>query len=216
VCGRGKLTATPEELRRLFEVDPAPLEPHWNISPTQPIAIIRTPGALEEVRFGLVPSWSREPKMKWINARAETVTKQGAFKTLLRERRCLVIVDGFYEWKRIDKKHKVPHLVTLPSGEPFAMAGLWDRWSSRDGEIIDSCAVLTVDAVPPVRELHDRMPLILEPEAYHAWLDVRTAHPETLLERVRRERLVAVAVSDVVNNPRNDDPRCAAPLGSEA
>jgi len=214
MCGRGKLTATPAELRQLFGLNDVELEPHWNISPTQPVAIIRTPGELEHVRFGLIPSSSPAPKMKMVNVRAESL-RNGAFRSLFQARRCLVVLDGFYEWKR-NGAQKQPFLLHLRNNEPFALGAIWDRWTSHDGEIVDSCAVVTIPPVPPVSELHDRMPLVLDPAVYSKWLDPKTANPEKLLGAARRDTFISVAVSDVVNSPANDDPRCVEPVAIEA
>jgi putative SOS response-associated peptidase YedK len=213
VCGRAKLTAPPEVLRELFELREVPhIGARYNIAPTQLLAVIRRPGELEQLRFGLVPPWARDVSegSRFINARSETVAKQPAFRDAFRQRRCLVVVDGFYEWSHAGKR-KQPHLVHLTSGEPFALAGLWETWHSRDGEVVESVAVITAPSKGAIAPLHDRMPIVLAPETYRAWLDPASPEPERLLEPSRMTEIVAEAVSTAVNDARNDGPECVLP-----
>ncbi len=207
MCGRATLTSSPKDLRELFDLHEMPqLVPRFSIAPTQPLAVIRQPHRLELLRWGL-PSAAHGG----INVRGESVARAPAYRDAVRSRRCLVIVDGFYEWKRNGKTTQ-PFLIQRPDRKPFALAGIWDRSVSSEGEVIESCAVITRDAVGPVAELHDRMPLILAPTSYSSWLDVNFKDAAQLLVPQATE-LVLRAVSPLVNNPANDDARCLEPRG---
>lgn len=182
MCGRFSLTADGETLAAFFELPAltAPLEPRFNIAPTQSVAIIRLSqgGArrLDLVRWGLVPHWSRDRRVsaRLINARAESVHEKPAFREAMKRRRCLVAADGFYEWKRTGST-KQPFLVRLRDGAPFAMAGLWERWRDEHDQVLDSCTIITTRANALVAPIHDRMPVILPPETWDAWLARNTA-----------------------------------------
>ena len=171
MCGRTVLAASPENLREVFGLDHVPeLKPHYNIPPSQPLAVVRvlrgspTPArTMDLLRWGLVPAWADDLKMgnRLALARVETVATTPAFRDAFRSRRCLVVVDGFYEWKRDGKSASHPYVFRRPDQAPFALAGLWDRWTSKDGEVVESCAILTQPALPPVSEVHGRMPVML-------------------------------------------------------
>ena len=213
VCGRGKLTATGEDLRRAFGLHEVPhIDPHWNLAPTQNLAVIRTPGELTEMRFGLLPRFARDPKegTRFINARVETVTTQSAYRDAFAKRRCLVVLDGFYEWQK-DGKAKQPYLFERADHVPFALAGVWERWTSKQtGEVIDSVAIITCPALPPVLALHDREPVQMPPDTYDAWLDPGTAEPMALL-RAGGVELGPAGLPKAMNSPKNDGPECVAP-----
>jgi putative SOS response-associated peptidase YedK len=224
MCGRTALTASPEDLRELFGLDETPhVVPHYNVPPSQPLHAVRvvrggTRRTLELLRWGLVPYWADDPKMghRLALSRVETVAATPAFRDALRRHRCLVVVDGFYEWKHAGAKSKKgtkpsqPFFVRRPDGAPFALAGVWDRWVSRDGEVLESCAIVTQPARPPVDAIHDRMPLVLEKEDWDRWLDPQLGDVTALL-RPRSPALVAHPVSTYVNDPRHDDAQCAEP-----
>jgi putative SOS response-associated peptidase YedK len=213
MCGRAKLTTPPEVLRELFELREVPsLGAHYNIAPTQLLAVIRRPGELEELRFGLVPPWARSVAEgnRFINARAETVAKIPAFREAFRGRRCIVVVDGFYEWQK-EGKRSAPYVLRLANGDPFGLAGVWGAWHSRDGEVVESVAIVTAPSLGAAARLHDRMPIVLSPSSYGDWLDPSLPDPERLLAPARVEELVAMPVSTAVNDPRNDGPECVAP-----
>ncbi|HEX7664986.1 MAG TPA: SOS response-associated peptidase [Polyangiaceae bacterium] len=209
MCGRAKLSADPEELAEIFDLIEEPaLAPHWNIAPTQPMAIVREPRKLEFARFGFVPSFAKSPKegTRYINARAETVQKLAVFREAFKSRRCLVVVDGFYEWKR-DGKIKQPYLIEQPDGKPFALAGLWSTWTSREtGEVIESCTVITKAATGVVATMHDREPVTIAKAEWARWL-AKDAEVADLLEAPSIE-LVAKAVTSHVNSAANDDEEC--------
>lgn len=214
MCGRTRLVADAQALEEAFGIAQAPeLDPSWNLAPSERIAVIRTPGELEQLVFGWIPSFAPEPKIRWINARAETVHKQSAFREAFRKRRCLVVVDAFYEWRAEAKDQpKQPFMTALASGKPFALAGIWERWTSRKtGEVVDSCAIITEPARPPLDAIHDRQPVILAPSDYGAWLDPTSKNPERLLKGARSDDLVVTAVSSAVNNARNKGPECNEP-----
>jgi putative SOS response-associated peptidase YedK len=226
MCGRTALTASPEDLRVAFGLDEAPrIAPHYNVPPSQPLYVIRAAtsstggGAaerkLEALRWGLVPWWAKDQSMghKLALARLETADKTPAFRDAIRRRRCLVAVDSFYEWQRHGKKASLPFVVRRADGKPFALAGVWDRWVSKDGEVIESCAIVTQPARPPVDAIHDRMPLVLSPARWAQWLDAGTTSAEALAPLLAPQApdLVAYAVSTHVNDPRHDDPACQEP-----
>ncbi len=213
MCGRTKLTTPIDELRAVFGLAEVPdLEPHYNIAPTQLVAVVRTPGVMELLRFGLVPPWAKSAGegSRFINARSETVATLPAYREGFRARRCMVIADGFYEWASEGKK-KRPHLIRLKSGAPFAFGAVWGSWTSRDGEVIESVSVITTPAQGAVVPLHDRMPLVLAPEDYATWLEPTLASPERLLSPSRVAELVTEPVSSSVSNTKNDGPECIAP-----
>jgi putative SOS response-associated peptidase YedK len=229
MCGRTALTTSPEDLREAFGLAQTPnLVPHYNVPPSQPLAAVRVlrhdrssfPAAsgsrtLDFLRWGLVPAWAKDRKLgqKLALARTETAATTPAFRDALRRRRCLVVVDGFYEWKRSAPGRSQPFFVYRPDHAPFALAGLWERWVSTDGEVVESCAILTQPARPPVDAVHDRMPLVVERESYDRWLDpaiTDRAAIEAMLAP-RSPVLAATRVSPHVNDPRHDDPACMEP-----
>jgi putative SOS response-associated peptidase YedK len=214
MCGRYSLSATPETIAEIFGVRHlTDVAPHYNIAPTQLVPIVRREPATSERRidlfkWGLVPSWASDPEMgaRMINARAETLAEKPSFKGAFRSRRCLVPADGFYEWRKIGGR-KVPYLIRRPDGRPFAFAGLWEHWKGPSGAI-DSCTIITTSPNELMRPIHDRMPVIVDDEAFDAWLDPGTPS-EALRELLRPApdgRLVAFPVSTRVNSPSNDDP----------
>lgn len=218
MCGRTALTTSPADLREAFGLAEMPvLAPHYNVPPSQPVAVVRVLRGqegrhMELLQWGLVPFWAHDPKIghKQSLARVETVLTAPAFREAIRRRRCLVVVDGFYEWKRKGKKASQPFLLRRPDGAPFALAGVWEKWVSKDGEVLESCAIITQPARPPVDAIHDRMPLVLERDAWDRWLDHEITDPSHMLAP-RSPELVASAVSRHVNDPKHDDPACFEP-----
>jgi len=218
MCGRTALTASPEDLVAALGLDEAPLVlPRYNVTPSQPLDAVRAvrgPRRLERLRWGLVPAWAKDPKIggKLALARVETVTTANAFRDAIRRRRCLIVVDGFYEWKR-DGKASWPYFAHRPDRRAFTLAGLWDRWVSRDGEVVESCAILTRPALDPLAAVHDRMPLVVEPELRDRWLDSDLTEVDALIASAmaRTPALVIYAVSPYVNDPHHDDAGCLEP-----
>lgn len=213
MCGRYSLFAAREDLLVRFGlVDFEEFEwvERYNIAPSQNVpAIVRTEAGnkIGMLKWGLVPSWATDPKIgyKMINARAETVNQKPSFKKLLRRRRCVIPADGFYEWKKEGTK-KLPYRFQLNSKEPFAFAGLWDRWE-QNGLIIHSCTIVTTEANSLVKDVHDRMPVILTKESEKKWLD-RSIEDENdlknLLVPFPAEEMQSYSVSPLVNSPKND------------
>jgi putative SOS response-associated peptidase YedK len=229
MCGRTALTASPADLREAFGLDDIPkLGARYNVPPSSPVAVMRARSSgerkLESLRWGLVPPWAKDAKIghKLVLARAETLATTGAFRDAFRARRCLVAVDGFYEWRRQGKSPSAPFFVRRSDRHPFALAGLWSRWVSPDGEVVESCAIITQAARPPVEAIHDRMPLVLEAPAWDRWLDPGLTDAgalESLLESLVASGapdLIAYPVSSYVNDPRHDDARCLEPAAEPA
>jgi len=222
MCGRYTLKATPEVVADQFHFEElSDLKPRYNIAPSQLVACVRvTSGSTTReggmLRWGLIPSWAKDPAIgvKLINARAETVAEKPSFRKSFKQRRCLMLADGFYEWQK-EGRVKQAYYIRLKSERPFAFAGLWDHWASADGKTIESCVLLTTDPNAVMAPIHNRMPVILNPDTYDDWLDpdpqdvVRLA---TLLGSYPAEEMVANPVSRLVNNPRFDDPRCIEAL----
>lgn len=195
--------------------------PRYNIAPTQDVAVVvageRGP-RIGTLRWGLVPYWAHDPAIgnRLINARAESVADKPAFRDAFRSRRCLVLADGFYEWQRTAPgKPKIPVFVRLPDGRPFAFAGLWERWRPPGGEPLYTCTIITTDAAPAVRPVHDRMPVILPPDRRRQWLDHDAKAADLLaLLHPYAGALDAYPVSTLVNSPENDSPDCVSPAES--
>ena len=161
--------------------------------------------------FGIIPAFSTERKIRWINARAETVAKQAAFREAFGSRRCLVIADGFYEWRAVDGGKKQPYVMQLESGEPFGLAGLWERWTSKQiGEVVDSCAVITRAAEPPMDAIHDRQPAIIHRADYAAWLDPGSRDAQAIQDRARGHAFVMTSVNPAMGNARSKGAKSAA------
>lgn len=199
-------------------LDVEPLEPRFNIAPTQPVAVVRFgPGArqLARLTWGLVPSWARDASIgsRLINARAESVADKPAFRTAFRRRRCLVVADGFYEWRRSGAK-KQPFFIRLRDDRPFGFAGLWESWEGADHSSLETCTIITTGPNELMKPIHDRMPVILASDAYERWLDPAVQEPEQLAPLLRSypsDAMLALPVGTHVNNPRNDDPECIVP-----
>jgi putative SOS response-associated peptidase YedK len=171
------------------------------------------------MRWGLVPSWSQGPDNRYsmINARAETLASKPAYRRPFKSRRCLIPADGFFEWQRV-ASGKQPYYIGVGGQQPFAMAGLWESWKGADGERIESCAIITTEANPLLAQIHNRMPVILEPEGCGIWLDHGQADTEAvkaLLQPFAVERMFAHPVSTRVNSPANNDAACVEPLNEE-
>lgn len=218
MCGRFTLRASASEIAEFFELMRDLVEwdtPRFNIAATQSILAVRAGRAGREpvrLRWGLIPSWAKDTKLAatMINARAETVAGKPAYRAAFKRRRCLIPVSGFYEWRR-DGKSKTPFLISLRNEELFAFAGLWEKWKSPDGELVESCTVLTTSPNELMATIHDRMPVILKPADYGVWLDPQLDDAGalfTLLVSYPTEEMQAEQVSHVVNNARNEvDPR---------
>lgn len=218
MCGRFVMTLSAELLAAIYGIrTPAlAIEPRYNIAPGQPVLVVREADAgreLAPVVWGLIPSWAKDPAIgqKLGNARAETVAEKPSFRSAFRHRRCIVPASGFYEWQATGGKTKQPwYIAPAKGGEPLSLAGLWEHWQSPDGSEIESCTIITTAANDLMTPIHDRMPVILPPEAVGFWLD-RRARPEELLHLLQPcqpDLLGAHPVATLVNNPRNNGPEC--------
>src|ERR1041384_7480260 len=178
MCGRYAITTAPEAIRQLFGYLEQPsFPPRYNVAPTQPVPIVRMAEGKRQlalVRWGLIPAWVKDPRSfsLVINARGESVLDKPAFRNAMKYRRCLFPADGFYEWKRAGER-KQPYFVRLKSGQPMAFAGLWESWMGPNGEEQETAAIVTTTASRSIAHIHDRMPVIVPPEAFVFWLDPR-------------------------------------------
>ncbi|MFN3656512.1 MAG: SOS response-associated peptidase [Pseudolabrys sp.] len=216
MCGRYTVTSSPAAIRALFRYEEQPnFPPRYNIAPTQPIAIVRLIEGKRQfalVRWGLLPSWVKDPAAfsLLINARGESVCDKPAFRAAMKRRRCLIPADGFYEWQARGKAPKQPFYIRAKSGEPIAFAGLWETWTGPNGEEIDTAAIVTTDANRTLGPIHDRMPVIVPPEAFDLWLDCATVDARTaeaILRPAPDDFLEAYPVSTAVNRTANDNPK---------
>ena len=220
MCGRFIQCAAGAVLAARFQLaTPPDLIPRYNVTPSQPVGAIRVAGngyrEWVTLRWGLVPAWTSEPQAAYstINARAETVAEKPAFRQAFRRRRCLIPADGFYEWQAVGKG-KQPYCIAPADGQPFAFAGLWERWE-RDGQGLESGTILVTQANALLAPLHDRMPVILDPADEARWLDPHVTDPAALrplLVPCPSARLRAWPVSAAVNSTRHDGPDLMAPV----
>jgi putative SOS response-associated peptidase YedK len=191
----------------------------YNVAPGDDVLAVTTDkeGAPrgELLHWGLVPSWAKssDTGLKMINARVETVAERPAFRHAFERYRCLIVADGFYEWQRIPNRPKQPFHITRGDGAPFAFAGLWSVWYREDGSKLRSCTILTTTPNEAVAELHDRMPVILEPDAEHLWLDPTSSTDElvSVLGSLTTGATALRPVGSAVNDARYDGPECLAP-----
>lgn len=198
------------------------LAARYNIAPMQWVAVVRQVGEerrLDALRWGLIPSWAKDPSIasRTINARSETVATKPAFRSAFRRSRCLIVVDGFYEWRR-EGKTKQPYYFRPSGGGLLALAGLWERWSPPEGPPLETFTIVTRAASSPVAEIHGRMPAGLRSEAAGAWLDPELRDPSALLALLAEPspELSATAVSAYVNRATNEGPRCHEPVAEQA
>lgn len=225
MCSRYSLTEPSDAVSKLFRcgsVEPYP--PRYNIAPTEPILIVRHSLKAEReavlVRWGLIPSWTKDPAgfSTLINARCETITGKPSFRASVRHRRCLIPADGFYEWTGA-KGHKLPHRISHNTRKLIAFTGIWETWLGGDGSEIDTAAIITTEANQDMRHLHDRMPLILESKDFERWLDCSSGSVEpvrVLLGPTLSGRLTTSPVSRRVNNPHADGPDLWQPDDGDA
>lgn len=216
MCGRFALKSKPSEIAEEFGIEKIPLlQPRFNIAPSQLVAAVRANPDRELAMFkwGLIPSWVSDPTIgnRMINARAETIAKKPSFRDAFKQRRCLVVADGFYEWKK-QGSGKQPHYIRLKDDHPFGFAGLWERWS-RDGEEIESCTIITCEPNEMMMPIHNRMPVILDRDDYDQWLMGDSKEVGELLRPFQADRMMAYPVSTLVNNTANDVERCMERVG---
>ena len=220
MCGRYTLKTPIDVVAEHFGIEeyPSSLTPSYNIAPTQEVAAVveeEDERKLEMFRWGLVPSWAKDPAIgnKMINARAETVAEKPSFRSAFKRRRCLIVADGFYEWQKAGDGGKQPYHFRMKDSSPFAFAGLWETWDGY-GEDVRSCSIVTTDANDLMREIHHRMPVILPAENYAAWLDPAFEEKEALRDLLKpypSDGMEAYPVSRRVNRPGNNEPSVVEP-----
>ena len=218
MCGRFTLVTPFVALTERFHAAaPRDLRPRYNIAPGQDILCVIRDGEnrIEPFRWGLIPSWAKDPAIgnRMINARAETVAEKPSFRRAFAKHRCLVVADGFYEWRKVGKT-KVPVYIFLKSKKAFGFAGLYENWKTPDGKEIRTCTIITTDANDLVRPIHDRMPVILHEDEEDRWLDPGENSRERLqglLQPYPSEGMDAYDVTTGVNNIRHDTPDCITP-----
>ena len=222
MCGRFSLGASATKLASHFNVQESFVwSARYNLAPSQEVLTVVQPAGtarqLRRMRWGLIPAWAKDPAIgnRLINARAETVATKPAFRTALRDRRCLILTDGFYEWESQGRR-KQPWFIRMQDSRPFAFAGLWDRWTDPEGRAVESCTIITTTPNDLIRRFHHRMPVILAPADYDLWLDVRVRDVDRLLPLLAPyppNEMTANPVNLLVNNPANDSPACQAAAG---
>jgi putative SOS response-associated peptidase YedK len=222
MCGRYAVTSAPEAIRALFGYPEQPnFPPRYNIAPTQPIAIIRLVDGQRHfalVRWGLLPSWVDDPRdfALLVNARGESLVDKPAFSAAVKRRRCLIPADGFYEWKRGSARNQ-PYFVRARSGSPIAFAGLWETWMGPNGEELETAVIVTTRASRTIGHIHERMPVIVPPDAFNLWLDCANVDVETAMALVApapETELEAYEVSTEVNRTANDNAALVEPWSS--
>jgi putative SOS response-associated peptidase YedK len=220
MCGRFTLTAELNLLQENFPwVNiPQPPSPRYNVAPSQPVAVVANDGRsqLDYFVWGLIPAWAKDPAIgsRMINARAETLAEKPSFRNAFRRRRCLVLADGFYEWRKNPSGSKTPIYIQLSTGQPFAFAGLWELWNAPDGSQVYSTTIITTEPNELMAPIHNRMPVILPPDGYAQWLDPTDRLPASLAPLLRpfpAAEMRAFPVSTLVNSPHNDSPNLIRP-----
>ncbi len=226
MCGRYRLSRRKQILAEHFDAlsGEDDWSPHYNIAPTQPVPAIRQNPKqpqrdLSLMRWGLIPSWSKEiPGAPLINARSETAATAPSFRDSFKSRRCLLPADGFYEWRKSSGARQ-PFCFEVNNGELFAFAGLWDRWKDPAGQWIRSCSILTTTPNAVAAAVHDRMPVILDPDDYDLWLDPGMTNVEAIAEMLKpydARQMRCYPVSTRINQVQNDDPECSEPIELES
>lgn len=224
MCGRFTLFATYNEIIERFAIEAAIDEelyhPSYNIAPSHSVLAVINDGSknrLGYLKWGLIPPWAKDEKMgyKLINARAETLEEKPSYRNALKKRRCLVIADSFYEWKRHDDKTKTPMRIKLKTNKLFSMAGLWEHWKSPNGRSIYSCTIITTSANEFMKDIHDRMPVILSKADEKTWLDPSIDEINTLnkmLKPLSEDYMEAYEISNLVNSPKNNSSTLLEPI----
>ena len=238
MCGRYTLITDMDQLQARFKFESHDLDyrPSYNIAPSQQVLTVINDGQRRAclMRWGLIPSWAKDPGggipkigYRMINAVGETAAAKPAFRAAFRRRRCLVLADGFFEWRKEGKtrllrgavggNQSIPTYFHLKSGQPFAFAGLWETWQSPEGQTVRSCSIVTTQANSLVAPVHHRMPVVLSPETEPLWLDPLTEAAETLnplLTPAPAEEMTCYIVSNAVNSVKNSGPECIKPAAT--
>jgi putative SOS response-associated peptidase YedK len=214
MCGRYVITSAPEAIRALFRYWEQPdFPPRYNVAPTQPVPIVRLAAGVRSlalVRWGFVPAWVKDPRnfTLLVNARGESVSERAAFRNAMARRRCLFPADGFYEWKAGGEKSR-PYFVRPRGGGPIAFAGLWETWMGPNGEEVETACILTTAANRLLAPIHDRMPVVIAPEAFDLWLNCAEVDATTaaaLIAPAPEDLFEAYEISTAVNRAANDSP----------
>lgn len=220
MCGRYTITISADQAREDLGIIRMPEEykPHYNVAPTQPVVVVKNlvDRSGQWMRWGLIPFWAKYPIIgsKLINARSETVSEKPAFKYAFQKRRCLILADGFYEWKRGVEpgRRSQPYYFHLEGNKPFAFAGLWETWRSSESSEVSSCTIITCPANDLVKPVHDRMPVMLSGDSMWAWLSGdQPAALHSLLRPYPADQMAAYPVSSLVNRPELDIPDLVLP-----
>ena len=218
MCGRFVTNIPADEIAEIFHLGEAPqLEPRYNVSPSQLVPVVRSAGEhniLSPMKWGLVPSWSKDPSMgsHMINARSETVAEKPAFRHAIKYNRCIIPISGFYEWQAVEH-HKQPYFTHLKGHAPMCLAGIWEHWTAPDGSVLETFSILTTSANKLIEPIHERMPVILKPADFNLWLSRNMHDPHELVDIYKPypvDEMIAYKVSDLVNNPKFDSPSCIA------
>ena len=222
MCGRFTLTVDPADLKEELQnfTFPPRFTPRFNIAPSQPILAIPNNGKNKADFFvwGLIPSWAKDPAIgnRLINARGETLSEKPSFRGSYKYKRCLILADGFYEWKaQPGTKTKTPYFIHMKDRKPFAFAGLWDEWNGSDGSQVQSCTIITTSPNELMATIHDRMPVILSPKDYEHWLDTSPQTPDKLQPLIKpfpAAQMSAYPVSTMVNKPEVDRAELVVPV----
>lgn len=218
MCGRYTIIAKAEEIEKRFNVDvPELYTPRYNAAPTQMLPVItnQSPEGVSFFQWGLIPGWAKDKSIgsKLINARSETITTKTSFKNALKHRRCLVLADGFYEWKKATKKSIIPYRIFLNTKELFAFAGLWEEYEDEDQNMVHSFSIITTTANSTLAKIHERMPVILDRDSEKQWLnsDLSPEEQVNLLKPYDEQKIVFHAISPLVNSVSNDSPHLIIP-----
>lgn len=218
MCGRFSFSPLTKVIEDRFDVKvDSGYRPRYNCAPSQNLAVISNhdPDVLSHFRWGLIPSWAKDPKIgyRMINAKSETITEKPSFRNSFRRKRCLVLSDGFFEWKKVSEKEKIPYRIHLKDEPLFSMAGIWDTWKNPEGDSVHSFSILTTGPNALMSNIHDRMPVILDRGDEKYWLE--DSQPDLLLSLLRpypADKMTAYPVSKLVNSPANDRPEVFQPV----
>ncbi|HEY59870.1 MAG TPA: SOS response-associated peptidase [Anaerolineae bacterium] len=221
MCGRFTITLEPAIWQQEFDLNSVPSEwkPRYNVAPTQPVPVVMDADLrdVKMLRWGLIPFWSKDESIgsRLINARSETLQEKPSFRNAFKQRRCLILTDGFYEWQRSSKHGvpKVPYYFKMKSGKTFAFAGLWENWRTPDEQEMCSCAIITCPPNTLVAPIHNRMPVLFDSRNCWAWLkETNLIKLKSLLLPYPAEKMRTYPVGRLINNPKVDKPECVLPL----
>ncbi|MGA2668259.1 MAG: SOS response-associated peptidase [Ignavibacteria bacterium] len=223
MCGRFTIITPIEKLIEQFEADlleedlKGTLFPNYNAAPGQKLLVITNtaPRQISLYRWGLIPYWAKDPAIgyKLINARSETITEKSAFKNAFKKRRCIILADSYFEWEKKGAK-KIPYRILMKNDKPFAMAGIWETWKNTEGKEVYSFSIITTEANSLTKDIHDRMPCILDKKKIKMWLDTNIPEPAALqlLKPYPNAEMKLYEVSTLVNSPKNNSPQIIEPV----